>query len=49
MKDTVTLVKREYSSNGTTFEKIFQKSIENYVKNMYYNAEQTLENRIKCN
>ncbi len=49
MKEKLSLKESVYCENGTTFEEILQKSIENYIKNIYSIPRQTLKNFVKCN
>lgn len=49
MNKTLTLIESVYSTTGTTFEEILQKSIENYVRNIYYISGQMPQKNIKYN
>lgn len=49
MNKTLTLVESQYSNDGTIFEEILKKSIESYLRNIYYTARQTSANHIKYN
>ena len=47
MNKTLTLIESAYPTVGTTFEEILQKSIENYVRNIYCFSGQTKKCKIQ--
>lgn len=49
MNKKLTLIESVYPTNETTFEEILQKSIENYVRNIYCFSGQTLQKNVKYN
>lgn len=49
MNKTLTLIESVYPTVGTTFEEILQKSIKNYVRNIYCISGQTPQKNVKYN
>lgn len=49
MNKTLTLIESVYSNDGTIFEEILKKSIESYLRNIYYTSGHTSEICVKSN